>query len=216
MRVTALDVREVAAEQLIAVLASELRFAVQPRHAGEIGQLAEVLRRIGDGDEPAAGRQHSRKLAQRAVDVGHVVEHPCGDRHVELALRERKLLHVADSRVQTLAALVLDHPLRLVDPHELGAELVHDPLGELASPPPTSSTRLGFASATAANSTSRASGPSAVAYAALRAARLASVAYWSRTNSASSSRATSVASPLRPSARSPPRRRSPRGSSPAR
>jgi hypothetical protein len=65
-----------------------------------------------------------------------VVEHPGGDRDVELAVPERKCLNVGDARRDTTFARQLDHARREVDGDDLGSRVPADPFGELAPSAP--------------------------------------------------------------------------------
>ena len=86
-------------------------------------------------------------------------EHPGRHDHVELAVRERELLNVADPRVDTARARELDHPLGHVDRDDLGSELPLHPLADLARARPDLEERAGAAAAIASHITSRGSGP---------------------------------------------------------
>ena len=60
---------------------------------------AQVSGAVRDGDEPAAGPQHARDLRERAVDVGHVVEHPRRESARRTRRPRRQRLDVADACV---------------------------------------------------------------------------------------------------------------------
>src|SRR5512133_2167670 len=100
----------------------------------KVPQFAQMVGRIRHGDEAPARLQDACELRQPSVQIGNVVEHPRSDDRIELAVGEGKLLHVAETRVDSLRPLDLDHALRLVDSDHLCAELVTDPLGELSFP----------------------------------------------------------------------------------
>ena len=51
--------------------------------AEQLTQLLKVRPAVRDGNEPPAGPKHARELGERAVDVGHVIEHPSGQGTVE-------------------------------------------------------------------------------------------------------------------------------------
>ena len=59
-------------------------------------------------------------------------QHPRRDDEVELTVRERQLLRIADACVHASRAGKLDHPLRDVDRDDLDAELRLHPLADLA------------------------------------------------------------------------------------
>jgi len=61
-----------------------------------------------------------------------VVEHPGGDRDVELAVAERQILDVAEARVDAALPRQVDHPRGEVDRDHLGTGRAADPLRELA------------------------------------------------------------------------------------
>src|SRR5262249_61537110 len=52
----------------------------------------------------------------------------------ELGVCERQLLHVADACVDASCPRKVNHPLRAVEHHDLGAELARDALRKLAGP----------------------------------------------------------------------------------
>src|SRR5512133_978925 len=130
-RISAFDGREVAEQDLFAVVAPEVEPADARRTLCEVPQLLQVVDAVRHGDQQAAGLQDARELGEPAVEVGNVVEHPRCQGDVELAVRERELLDVAHSRVDALRTLFGDHRLRLVDTDDLDPELVLDPRGEL-------------------------------------------------------------------------------------
>jgi hypothetical protein len=130
--VASLDVCEVAAKYLLAVVAAEVELSDPRSTLREVPELLQVLDVVCDGDEDPAGPNHTRELRQSAVEVLDVVEHPRGDSYVELAVGEREGAYIADTRIDSLRALSLDHRLGLVDADELRADLVGDALCELA------------------------------------------------------------------------------------
>jgi hypothetical protein len=95
-------------ERLVGVLGGEAELAPQVRD--ELAQTVPVVVAVRDGDETAARPKHPGELADAQLDVGHVVEHPGGDRAVERLVLERQLLHVADDRVDPPRAGQLHHP----------------------------------------------------------------------------------------------------------
>src|SRR6266550_5291010 len=100
----------------------------------KVPQFAQMVGRIGHGNEAPTRLQDARELCQPSLQIRYVVEHPRSDDRVELAVGESQLLDVADTRVNSLRLLDLDHALRLVDSDHLCAELVANPLCELSLP----------------------------------------------------------------------------------
>jgi len=107
-----------------------------PPSAHELPELEQMGPGVGRDDEAAARPQNARKLRERLIEVRHVVEHPGGDRDVELAVAKRKRLNVGDARRDTAFARQLDHARRKVDSDDLGSRVAADPFGELAPAAP--------------------------------------------------------------------------------
>jgi hypothetical protein len=117
-----------------ALLGAEREISEGVREAREAQHLVEVVARVRRRDEAPARAQHTRQLAEGAVEIGHVVEHPRGDRNVERPVLEGQLPNVPDLRVDAACTRELDHALRLVDGDDLDPELVLHSLGQLALP----------------------------------------------------------------------------------
>ena len=87
---------------------------------------------IGDGEKPSAGLEDPRQLPECPIEVGDVVEHPGCDGGVEGRVVERKILRISDVGVENATSTSqLDHPLRLVEEGDVGAQLCLHPLGKL-------------------------------------------------------------------------------------
>src|SRR2546425_8370224 len=82
-------------------------------------------------DEASARFQDSPDLGKATIEIRQVVKHPGSHDDVELPVAERKVLDVADPRVDSLRPLDFDHPLRLVDADHLCAELGANPFRQL-------------------------------------------------------------------------------------
>ena len=83
--------------------------------------------------------EHARELREAAVEVGDVEEHPRRDDAVERRVRERRSCTspTCASTPRARASSTIRGDCR---PDDVAPELVADPRGELARPPPTSST----------------------------------------------------------------------------
>src|SRR5690348_17334806 len=127
-----LDGREVAAQNLLAVFAPEVELTNVGRARGEVPELLQVVEAVRHRDEHAARAQDPRELGEPAIQISDVVQHPRRERDVELPVRKRQRLHVADARVDPLRPLHADHCRGLVDSHELHSELLDQAFGELA------------------------------------------------------------------------------------
>ena len=116
------------ARMLLAVLARELerRRAAPTSSAARAGEGGSSSR-----DQTAASAQHPRELRNASIQIRHVVEHPRGDRDVELTILERQVLNVGDARIDTALACEGDHVRRQVDRNDIGTGVARDPLGEL-------------------------------------------------------------------------------------
>ena len=129
--------------------------------ADELPHLEQMVDRVRDRDEPSARPQHPRDLGEPAVEVRDVVEHPGGHGAVEALGGQVERLHVAETGVDSAAPRSSTMRSELSTATTVTPSSFLQPLRELAGPGPTSSTRRGVTSATAANATSRASGPTA-------------------------------------------------------
>src|SRR5206468_1094586 len=110
-----LDYGEMTKEHLLDPLAGKR--PGRPRwHAEELAELLEMVRIVRHRHQPAAGTENARQLAERPVDVRHVVEHPGRDRAVEGSVLEGKILDVADARGDAPAPGEVDHSRRDVEP----------------------------------------------------------------------------------------------------
>src|SRR6266511_5699264 len=174
-----------------------------------------MVDRVGRCDEPAARPQDARELGECPIEVGDVIEHPRRDGDVELLVLERQVLDVAEPRVDPLSALDLDHSLRLVDADQLRAELTDDSLGHLALPAAdledAARPRLGDS---LEEDLARV-GPFGSLIRGLPRREIGLALVLVSDEGVVVEARHEGTNPWRPSARSPPRPRSPRGSSPA-
>src|SRR5436190_813501 len=123
---------EVPLQRGLAVLAAELEGSDRRLPLCQLPQLLHVLDRVRHRDEPAAGTKHARELREREIEIADVEEHPGRQGDVELTVAERKRARVTDAGVESLGALDLDHPRRLVDPYQLNVKLAKEALRHLA------------------------------------------------------------------------------------
>ena len=65
---------------------------------------------VRHGDETAAGAKHARELAEAAIDVGEVEEHPRRDHTVERPVLEREARSVSHQGLYATTSGELDHP----------------------------------------------------------------------------------------------------------
>ena len=92
---------------------------VERLRRGVTEDLAQVLGRVVDPGEPAAGPENADELGQRTVGVGEVVKHVAARDDVEAAVRERELARVGELGVETALRGLLDRRRRSVDAHHL-------------------------------------------------------------------------------------------------
>ncbi len=95
-------------EQLLAVVAAERALGLRAIRA-QLAQLMQMIEVVRHRDEVTAGPEHPRELAERSIDVGHVVEHPRGHGAVEGRIGERQSLDVSELCVDAPIAGQLDH-----------------------------------------------------------------------------------------------------------
>ncbi len=86
----------------------------------------------------ASRLENASELAEPAVDVVYVVEHPRGDHGVEGVVGERQGLHVSDACVETARSGKLHHPLGLVDERDVAAK----PIAQARGKPTVAATDL--------------------------------------------------------------------------
>ena len=133
------------------------------------------------------GRRTRAISRSASCEIRDVVKHPRRDYHVERAVGERQTPATSPSvGVDPARARQRDHALRLVDRDDLGAERIGRPIlrsRHAHSRPPAPA--RDSTSATAARSSSTASGPLARAHAAARTAKRPSSAYSRATSSGS-------------------------------
>ena len=132
VRVPALDSREVAFESSRPVSLRKSESSMSGTSPARSVSSRRCRVEFVTATSLPPGRSTRASSPSAAVELGHVVEHPGRDGDVELAVGEREILHVADASADSLGSLDLHHPLGLVDADELGAQLLHDALGQLA------------------------------------------------------------------------------------
>src|SRR5688500_18723018 len=85
---------------------------------------------VRSGDQTTATVEHARDLAQRAVEVCGVEEHPGCDDEIEGSVLEWKILDIAGGCVDTPTPCQPDHARRHVRRYDVRAKLSRHALGE--------------------------------------------------------------------------------------